>query len=424
MTTKTKEVPLNLEPRSRRFAANSRPAFGIEKWLLRRLLKAMRDPPLTLRLWSGEQIHGSSQPSEVTLHIKEPQALWGILANPDLYFGDAYSDGTIEVDGDLLRMIELATLHRPQLVGETGPLGLSIRLLAPTPRTNNLKASRHNIHHHYDLGNDFYRLWLDHQYMQYTCAYFPDPAMILEDAQVAKMEHVCRKLQLKPGDTVVEAGCGWGGLAHYMAERYGVTVRAYNISHEQVSFAIEKAKLSGLQGKVEYIEEDYRNITGEYDVFVSVGMLEHVGRRNYRALGGVIDRCLKSHGRGLIHSIGRNAPRLMNRWIEKRIFPGAYPPALSEMMSIFEPYDLSILDIENLRLHYAKTLEHWLQRFEEHRVGISEEFDERFVRAWRLYLTGSICAFKLGDLQLFQLLFSRGDDNRLPWSRKYIYGAD
>ncbi len=424
MTTKTKDVPLNFEHRAERFAPNVRPAYGLEIWLLRRLLKAMRDPPLTVRLWSGEQIHGSTGHSDVTLHIKEPRALWGILANPDLYFGDAYSDGTIEVDGELLRMIELATLHKPQLVGESGPLGLSIRLFAPTPRRNNLKASRHNIHHHYDLGNDFYRLWLDHPYMQYTCAYFPDRAMTLEDAQVAKMEHVCRKLQLKPGDTVVEAGCGWGGLAHYMAEHHGVTVRAYNISQEQVSFAIDRARKSGLLGKVEYIEDDYRNITGEYDVFVSVGMLEHVGRRNYRALGGVIDRCLKEDGRALIHSIGRNAPRLMNRWIEKRIFPGAYPPALSEMMGIFEPYDFSILDIENLRLHYAKTLEHWSQRFEEQCTDISEAFDERFVRAWRLYLTGSIAAFKLGDLQLFQLVFTRSSDNKLPWSREYIYRAD
>ncbi len=421
MTTKTKEVPLNFEHRTRRSASEARPVYGFERWLLKRLLKTMRDPPLTISLWNGEQLRGCAQRSDVTLHIRNPQALWGILANPDLYFGDAYSDGNIEVEGDLLRMIELATLHKPQLVGETGPLGLLIRLLAPTPRTNNLKASRHNIHHHYDLGNDFYQLWLDHPYMQYTCAYFPDPAMSLEAAQVAKMEHVCRKLQLKPGDTVVEAGCGWGGLARYMAEHHGVTVRAYNISQEQVRYATEKAQASGLAGKVEYIEDDYRNVTGEYDVFVSVGMLEHVGRKNYRDLGGVIDHCLKDNGRALIHSIGRNAPRLMNRWIEKRIFPGAYPPALSEMMDIFEPYDFSILDVENLRLHYARTLEHWLQRFEEHRMDVTEAFDERFLRAWRLYLTGSVSAFKLGDLQLFQVLFSRGGDNSLPWSRKYIY---
>jgi cyclopropane-fatty-acyl-phospholipid synthase len=172
---------------------------------------------------------------------------------------------------------------------------------------------------------------------------------------------------------------------------------------------------------VEYVLDDYRNIDGEYDVFVSVGMLEHVGKRDYITLGKVIDGCLKPEGRGLVHSIGRISPGPMNAWIERRIFPGAYPPSLQEMMDIFEPYSLSILDVENLRLHYAKTLEHWLQRFEQHSEAIQQMMDEEFVKAWRLYLAGSIAAFRVGELQLYQVLFTRNTNNDLPWSRSHLY---
>jgi cyclopropane-fatty-acyl-phospholipid synthase len=278
------------------------------------------------------------------------------------------------------------------------------------------------VHHHYDIGNDFYRLWLDER-MQYTCAYYADPAFTLEEAQVCKLDHVCRKLQLRPGEKVLEAGCGWGGLALHLAERYGVSVRAFNLSHEQVAYARDRARAAGLGQRVEFVEDDYRSATGTYDAFVSVGMLEHVGRENYGELGRVIDRCLTPVGRGLIHSIGRNAPRPLDPWITRRIFPGAYAPALSEMMSIFEPFALSVLDVENLRLHYARTLEHWLERFEHHVPRVAAMFDDRFVRMWRMYLAGSVAAFKTGALQLFQIVFARESNNDVPWTRRHMYPA-
>jgi len=286
---------------------------------------------------------------------------------------------------------------------------------------NTHSKATENIHHHYDIGNDFYKLWLDTKAMQYTCAYFPNPAMSLEEAQIAKLHHVCRKLQLQPGDTVVEAGCGWGGLARFMAKHYGAKVVAYNISRQQVEYARKRVEALGLSDRVEYRLEDYRNISGEYDVFVSVGMLEHVGRHDFRTMGDVINRCLKPQGRGLIHTIGRNKAKPMNAWIERRIFPGAYPPTLCEMMDIFEPHQLSLLDMENLRLHYSKTLEHWLERFELNEAEIEEMMDESFVKAWRLYLAGSKAAFDTGKLQLFQALFTRSDNNELPWSRAHLY---
>jgi cyclopropane-fatty-acyl-phospholipid synthase len=292
--------------------------------------------------------------------------------------------------------------------------------IANRPRTNTLSASRKNIHEHYDIGNDFYRVWLDDR-MQYTCAYFPLPSTTLEEAQIAKMDHVCRKLMLKPGETVVEAGCGWGTLALHMAKRYGVKVKAYNISQQQVASAHERAKAEGLDDRVNYIEDDYRNIKGTFDAFVSIGMLEHVGAQYYRELGRIIGRSLKDDGRGLIHSIGRNKAEPMNPWLERRIFPGSYSPTLREMMEIFEPSGFSILDVENLRLHYAKTLEHWLERFEQAKERIGTMFDEKFIRMWRLYLAGSIATFTAGDLQLFQVVFARPHKNDLPWTRAHLY---
>ena len=236
------------------------------------------------------------------------------------------------------------------------------------------------------------------------------------------MDHVCRKLQLKPGEQVVEAGCGWGALALHMARRYGVKVKAYNVSHRQIVYSRQRARADGLDGQVEFIEDDYRNIDGCFDAFVSVGMLEHVGVDNYRGLGDVVRRALKESGRGLIHSIGRNRPLPMNAWIEERIFPGAYPPTLSEMMAIFEPHQLSVLDVENLRLHYAQTLEHWLWRFEKSADRIAAMFDDNFVRAWRLYLAGSWAAFTTGEMQLFQVLFAPRNNNNLAWTRAHLYG--
>jgi cyclopropane-fatty-acyl-phospholipid synthase len=392
---------------------------------MRKFLAAMRNhPPIAVELWDGERISACKGPPEVVLHIKSRGALWGIVTNPDLYFGDAYIVGAVEVEGRLLRLIELASNNRPDFIKESTWFGKLMGLVAGAPRVNTPEDAIENIHHHYDVSNEFYQLWLDRDHMQYTCAYYDHPDATVEEAQTAKLHHVCRKLRLKPGDRVLEAGCGWGGLARFMAREYGAHVRAYNISHQQLVFARDTARAEGLDELVEYREADYRDATGEYDVFVSVGMLEHVGKANYRELGGVVDRCLTAEGRGLIHTIGRNRPRVMNRWIEKRIFPGAYPPTLGEMSEIFEPYDFSVLDVENLRLHYERTLDDWRQCFEASRDTVREMFDERFVRAWRLYLEGSIHAFRNGDLQLFQIVFQRGRNNDVPWTREHLYRHD
>jgi cyclopropane-fatty-acyl-phospholipid synthase len=394
---------------------------SLEGRLLRRLLTRFGDPPIEFELaWTGEHIGPSSIPATERVRISDRHTLRGLLRDTQIRFGDAYSTGRIEVQGDLIRLITsvyrgLGRVSNPHSIAQKVARWLN------RPRTNTLAGSRDNIHKHYDLGNDFYSLWLG-ETMAYTCAYYPSAETTLDQAQVAKMDHVCRKLQLGANDTVVEAGCGWGSLALHMAGRYGAKVRAFNISKEQIAYARERAKEKGLEGRVEFVEDDYRNIGGTYDAFVSVGMLEHVGKENYPELGKVITRCLSDEGRGLIHSIGRNRPEPLHPWIERRIFPGAYPPSLGEMMQIFEPTNLSVLDVENLRLHYARTLRDWLRRYEGVTDKVRDLFsDESFVRMWRLYLTGSVAAFETGVLQLFQVVFAKQDNNAIALTRDHLY---
>jgi len=392
--------------------------FATEKMLLARMMRAIGDPPLQIVLWDGQEISNHKGSSVARVFIRDRGALLKLISDPELYFGEMYSAQRIDVQGNLLDFLD--AIYRVKPLRGQGKIGKMLSAYLYDARRNTIPGSRRNIQHHYDIGNDFYKLWLDER-MLYTCAYFPSQSTSLEDAQLAKMDHVCRKLQLQPGQKVVEAGCGWGALALHMARHYGVTVQAYNISKEQIAFARQRAHAEGLDEKVEFIEDDYRNVQGKFDAFVSVGMLEHVGTDNYQALGEVIDRSLKDNGRGLIHSIGLNFPRPMDAWTERHIFPGANPPSLAQVMQIFEPFNFSVLDVENLRLHYARTLEHWLQRYEDNIDLVTEMFDSEFARAWRLYLAGSLTAFKAGGMQLFQVAFARAENNQIPWTRQYLY---
>src|ERR1700722_7963170 len=401
-------------PATARSARRSIEARLIERWLTH-----LGPPPIEFLLWNGERVSGSDGAMAYQLRIKDRSTLFSLFKDSQVAFGDAYSDGRITIDGDLVDFLE--TVYKAMPRGD-GSRSLLARLanFRNRARANTLEGSRENIHRHYDIGNEFYSLWLGRT-MAYTCAYYPTPTASLDEAQDAKMDHVCRKLQLQSGATVVEAGCGWGALGLHMARHYGVKVRAFNISHEQIVYARERAQAEGLSSQVEYVEDDYRNISGRYDAFVSVGMLEHVGMENYGELGRIVNRCLPRHGRGLIHSIGRNYPAPLHAWIERRIFPGAYAPSIAEMMQIFEPWDLSVLDVENLRLHYAKTLRHWLERYEAASERVKSKFDEKFVRMWRLYLAGSVAAFTMGTLQLFQVVFAPRDNNEIPLTRAHLY---
>lgn len=394
-------------------------ASGFDKWLIQTMLQKLGDPNIEVVLWDDSMMTTSTAFPAVRVHINDRSTLYKLFIDPSFYFGEGYSQGTILVEGSLISFNEI--MSRCTLSNKKKHFYFDgIRSCLGWLSRNTINTSRRNVHHHYDIGNEFYKLWLDQQ-LAYTCAYFSDPQMSLEEAQIAKMDHVCRKVGLKPGETVVEAGCGWGALALHMAKKYGVRVKAFNVSHEQILYARERAKAENLSDRVEFIEDDWRNISGKYDSFVSVGMLEHVGLRNYEELGNVINRCLSPWGRGLIHSIGCNSPRVLDSWTTKRIFPGAHVPSLSEMMRIFEHPKFSVLDVENIRLHYALTLQHWLQRYEQNVDQISPMFDENFIRAWRLYLSASIASFRTGSLQLFQVVFTNENNNKIPWTRAGLY---
>jgi cyclopropane-fatty-acyl-phospholipid synthase len=380
----------------------------IDRWALSCIQRTVESAPLRFMLWDGFELTPKTGGSVATIVFKNRRALFSWVRDPQLNFGEAYMFGAVEIHGDLVALLE--AVYRAFRPWKPRPWWL-------WPESNSVPSAKENVHHHYDLGNDFYRLWLDRE-MVYTCAYFARPDVTLEEAQMAKMDLVCRKLRLRPGERVVEAGCGWGTFALFMARRYGVRVTAFNISTEQIACARQRARAEGLDERVEFVEDDYRSMKGEYDAFVSVGMLEHVGLADYATLGDVIDRVLTENGRGLLHFIGRNRPAPLNPWIRKRIFPGAYPPSLHEVFErVLEPNQFSVLDVENLRLHYAKTVEHWRRRFTDASDEILKMFDETFVRAWQLYLAGSQAAFMAGSMQLFQVVFARGGSNAVPWTR-------
>jgi cyclopropane-fatty-acyl-phospholipid synthase len=403
------------EPRTTRHARPLGAASPLDRWCLAQLTRVAAGVPLRVELWDGTSAAASGGESRFTIRIGTRRALWRMVRDPDLGFGEAYVEGDLHVNGDMPALVDevaraLATTRR------SGADGLRRCLARWSGAT--IGAARRNAQYHYDLGNDFYRLWLDDD-LVYTCAYFPTPNASLEEAQRAKLEHVCRKLHLSAGDRVFEAGCGWGALARHMALVHGVTVRAWNVSHEQVAEARARAAAEGLGGRVEFVEDDWRRMDGTCDVFASIGMLEHVGRARYGELGRVIDRCLHPvHGRGLLHFIGRDIEAPSSRWTRRYVFPGFHLPTLREAIGgVLEPSGFSVLDIEDLRRHYTLTLEHWRDRFERAAPTVTACFGERFTRLWRYYLAGAHAGFAAGYLQLFQVLFARRGWDGGAWRR-------
>jgi len=387
-----------------------------DRWLAARLERLLATVDVRVQLWDGQSSWTSSGRPIGSLVIGDRRTLLGLIVNPELLFGEAYMTGRLQVQGNLERVLE--ALYRL-----SAPIPSAWdRLRAHLARTITVSSARRNAHRHYDLGNDFYGLWLDDQ-MVYTCAYFPEAASSLDEAQRHKLDLVCHKLRLRPGERVLETGSGWGALALHMARHHGVSVTAFNISHEQVVYARERAAREGLADRVEFIEDDYRSARGCFDAFVSVGMLEHVGRRRFRDLGELLRRTIRRDcGRGLLHFIGRDTPRPLNAWIRRRIFPGAYPPTLTEVMAdILAPSGMSVLDVENLRLHYAHTLAHWGQRFEAVADQVRTTYGDEFRRAWELYLAGSEASFATGWLQLFQVVFAPGESAPPFWTRAELY---
>ena len=392
---------------------------ALDRWLAAHVQRTIEAAGVRLRLWDGSSTYAASTNAIGDLLIHDRRTLIGLIENPDLSFGEAYMAGRLEVLGPLEPVIE--ALFRLSLA--TTPSWRE-RLAAASMFRNTVTRARRNVHRHYDLGNDFYALWLDSG-LVYTCAYYASRDMSLEEAQRAKLDLVCRKLRLRPGETVVEAGCGWGALAVHMARGYGVRVKAFNISREQLAYGREWASREGLADRIEFIDDDYRNVTGRFDAFVSVGMLEHVGLHHLDTMADMLQRTLRRDGgRGLLHFIGRDVPRPVNAWIRRRIFPGSYTPTLGEVTSrVLAPAGMSVIDVENLRLHYARTLAHWSERFAAAADRVGSAHGEEFRRAWELYLAGSQAAFSTGWMQLYQVVFVPRESAPPFWTRADPYKA-
>jgi cyclopropane-fatty-acyl-phospholipid synthase len=394
------------------------PPRGFERRAIEMIMRAMGSPAVAIVLWDDRPTWEPDRPPVGTIRFADRRALWRFLVDPSHGVADGYVDGHVSFDGELIGL--LAEAYR---ASKDAPLGKILWRPKLWRGRNGLARARANASHHYDLDHAFFAKWLDPR-LVYTCAYFAESGMTLEQAQRAKLDYVCKKLDLRRGQRLVDAGSGWGALAIHAAQHYGVTVRAFNVSLEQTAYAQQRARELGLEGRIEFVSDDYRNMVGTCDAFASVGMLEHVGFQDYPSLRRVIDRCLAPDGRGLLHFIGRTRPTPMDRWIEREMFPGAYFPSLREMLEVLEPSDMAVLDVENLRLHYARTVELWLANFDRAADDIARMYDDRFVRRWRLYLAASAAAFRAGTCQLFQVTFARSENDAIPWTRAHLYRTE
>ena len=376
---------------------------------------------LTVTFANGRQETYGDGDAPVSAITLSPAAEHALLTNPALRLGEIFMDGELEIrEGTIYDLLHIFMKGREEgrLPRPLSALAkASLRLLPE--RLNDARRARANVAHHYDLDGRLYELFLDAE-RQYSCAYFERPDMTLDEAQRAKMARIARKLAPRPGQTALDIGSGWGGLGLHLAREKGLRVTGITLSEEQLAAARRRAADEGLDDRARFELVDYRTVGGEYDRIVSVGMLEHVGRRALRPYFARVARLLKQDGVALIHSIGGYCPPYpTNPWMTKYIFPGGYIPALSEAMAAVERSGLLIADVEIWRLHYAETLRHWRQRFMANRERAKALYDERFCRMWEFYLASSEASFRVASNMVFQLLLVK-DRNALPQTRHYM----
>lgn len=387
--------------------------------LFQQMSRDLPEVPFRVRMYDGsERRYGTGQ-EQFVLSINSADALSDVLTRGSLGFGEAYMDGGVEVEGDLQALIRFA--FRPAVQELHLSARDKARLLAHVVKhRNNQRRSRENVHHHYDLGNDFYRLWLDES-MTYSCAYWDEGCESLDQAQRAKYDHICRKLHLGPGDRLLDIGCGWGGMLAHAAAEYGVEGVGYTLSDQQFAYADRRLKDLGLYPRVRVELADYRSIEGEFDKFVSIGMFEHVGREFYGVFFEKVRELLVEGGIGVLHTIGREKESDTDPWVVKYIFPGGYLPTLAQIAQHMGENEFVIGDVENLRLHYARTLDAWAESFEAHEDEVRERLGDAFVRMWRFYLNSSSAGFKWGDTRVYQVAFTNGLRSDLPLTRAYLH---
>jgi len=359
----------------------------------------------------------------ITVKILDKKLHYKLFFRPDLYFGEAYSNGDIQIEnGSLTDFLDIALMNIGR--GELNFFSMLINKLYGSYRYltnfNFIKKSKMNVAHHYDLSDDLYSLFLDPK-KQYSCGYFINENDTLEDAQNNKIQHIIKKLNIKPNQKVLDIGCGWGSLAIDIAKSNNCEVTGITLSENQFNYCVKKAKKLNLENQVTFKLIDYRQLDEKFDRIVSVGMFEHVGRKFYKNFFKKIDNLLKDDGVSLVHTIGSvNPPRDPHPWITKYIFPGGYTPSLSEVVTPVEKAGLIVSDIEVLKLHYSHTLRHWKENCIKNKIQIINMFDEKFFRMWEFYLASCESAFKWGDQVVYQFQLTKNYIST-PATRDYIY---
>ena len=400
------------------------------------LSRVIRQGQLTILSPDGSsEIFGTPAPGfpDVTVRFASRRGMRRIILDPRLGAAEAFMDGEMAIEqGDIMELIELLRANTPWDRGsklkDRGPVGEAADWLKTRIDSINRRSrSRSNVAHHYDIGNDLYRLFLDED-MQYSCAYWPREDMTLEEAQRAKKAHIAAKLALAPGQRLLDIGCGWGGMAITLAKLADVEVLGITLSEEQLALAKERAAAAGVADRVTFELIDYRDLAereaGRFDRIVSVGMFEHVGARNFDTFFRACANLMKADGVMLLHTIGRfGKPGSTDAFTRKYIFPGGYIPALSETLAASEKSRLIVTDVETLRLHYALTLRQWYARTLAHRGEIVAMMGERFFRMWTFYLAGATAAFESGGMGNYQIQFAR-NRRALPLTRDYIAAAE
>jgi cyclopropane-fatty-acyl-phospholipid synthase len=381
----------------------------------------MRGASFAVSYWDGARFSYGPHAPEFVLHLRSERVARALLGNLSLRFGEAYMTGAIEVEGDLQRLLRLMFVGAPEII----ELGVREKLrlaLAAWRQRGSLAQARKNVTLHYDLGNDFFKLWLGND-MAYSCAYFREPGNDLDTAQAQKFEHICAKLRLRPGDRLLDIGCGWGGFLVYAARHHGIHGVGVTLSPAQKDAAEQRVAAHGLSDRVSVRLADYRELSedGGFDRIVSIGMFEHVGKRHIPDYMRHTRRLLTADGLGVLHTIGRQVAAPANPWLTKYIFPGAYFPTLADLATPLGQTGLFITDVEVWRLHYALTLDRWIEGYEANTDTVRALYGEVFTRMWRLYLQSCAAGFRYGDFCVWQVQFTARPDNGFPLTRDYLY---
>ena len=391
--------------------------MNVDKIFLKSFLHTFKDESFCVKFWDGDEVKVGENEPLFKIILKKPIPKKDILTSTTLAFGEAYMNGDLEVEGDFLLMLNTVLKYKEKFTTDFRGLPKIFSNLTST------KKQKEEVTYHYDIGNDFYKLWLDDT-LSYSCAYFKNENESLGEAQLNKIHHLLKKLNLSEKMTLLDIGCGWGALLIEAAKLYKIKGLGITLSEEQYKAFKEKIEKENLQDYLQVKLMDYRELEKSgllFDRVVSVGMLEHVGRSNYDLFMKCVSKVLKKEGVFVLHYISGLYESEGDAWIRKYIFPGGVIPTLREIISLSADYRFYTVDVESLRMHYYKTLLKWAENFEKNTDKVREMFDEKFVRMWRMYLYSCAACFYTGVIDLHQIVFTKGVNNSLPLTREYLY---